>query len=274
MTETPVLALEHVHHEVAGRTIVADLSLTVRSGECVAVTGPNGAGKTSLLRIAAGEVHPSRGRVLWNGTEAWRLPDWRLAAMRAVMSQSTAIGFSFPVADVVGLGFDGVGRRASPDLRRRAIARALEAADVFHLAARDVSTLSGGERQRVLFAKALAQLEAGSAEEQRRALLLDEPIASLDLSHQITLMQAVRRVADDGVAVVAVLHDLNLAAAFADRIVVVHDGRIAADGPPEATVTEAMLARVFGIVRRTATVGARAVPVVAPQFWEVPALRS
>lgn len=274
----PVLRLDHVGHRIAGRAIVDDVSLSLAAGRLTVIVGPNGAGKTTLLRLASGETVAESGRVVWNGTDVRDLPVWRLAAIRAVMSQSTEIGFSFPVAEVVGLGFDGVGRR-SPGARLAAVARALEIADVGHLAARDVLTLSGGERQRVLFARALAQLEAGRAEGTPRALLLDEPVASLDLSHQIALMESARAVADGGVAVLAILHDLNLAAAFADTIVVLHAGRIAAEGTPREVVTDAVLAHVFGLARRRSDTpavdaGAQAdIPLVTPRNWRVLATR-
>ncbi len=275
----PVLRLERVGHRIGARDIVDDVSLTLSAGHLVVVVGPNGAGKTSLLRLASGETRARTGRVVWNGVDVHDLPVWRLAAIRAVMSQSTEIGFSFPVAEVVGLGFDGVGRR-SPASRVAAVARALETADVGHLAARDVLTLSGGERQRVLFARALAQLEAGRASGEPRALLLDEPVASLDLSHQIALMESARAVADDGVAVMAILHDLNLATAFADTIVVMQAGRIAAQGTPREVVTDAVLARVFGLGRRRLDAavsdadGRAAIPLVTPRNWRVLAMRA
>lgn len=266
----PVLALDGVAHHLDGRAVVDGVSLALVPGEVVVVVGPNGAGKTSLIRLAAGEVHPTRGRVLWNGTEAWRLPPHRLAATRAVMSQATSIGFPFPVEAVVALGFDCIGRRRSSAARSEAVARAIEAADIAHLVGRDVRTLSGGERQRTLFARALAQLDAGAAEVPQRALLLDEPVAALDLSHQIALMERTRALAATGVAVLAILHDLNLAAAFADRIVVMAAGRIAAEGAPAAVVTEAVLAEVFRIVPRAeADRPGAAVPVISPRHWHV-----
>jgi len=266
----PVLRLDRVGRRIGGRSVVDDVSLCLEAGRMTVVVGPNGAGKTTLLRLASGEVAATSGHVAWNGVALGDLPVWRLAAIRAVMSQSTEIGFSFPVAEVVGLGFDGVGRRRSSARRLAAVARALETADVGHLAARDVLTLSGGERQRVLFARALAQLEAGAATGEPRALLLDEPVASLDLSHQIALMESARAIADGGVAVLAILHDLNLAAAFADSVVVMHAGRIAAEGTPREVVTDAVLGRVFGLVRHEPPgASADGVPLVTPRNWRV-----
>lgn len=270
MSADPVLRLDRVGFDVAGRRILDEVSLTLEPGRLTVVVGPNGAGKTSLVRLASGETRPSRGRVVWNGKDVAEVPVWRLAAIRAVMSQSTEVGFSFSVAEVVALGFDGVGRRAAAATRLATLARALDTADVGHLAERDVRTLSGGERQRVLFARALAQLEAGRAVVERRALLLDEPVASLDLSHQITLMERARAVADDGVAVLAILHDLNLAATFADRMIALAAGRVAAEGPPAAVLTEATLAAVFAVApRRPIPDATAAIAPVVPQTWRV-----
>ena len=266
----PVLELDRVGRTIGGRAVLSEVSLALTPGRLTVVVGPNGAGKTTLLRIASGETAPDHGGVGWEGEPIAGRPAWWLAARRAVMTQSSEIGFSFPVAELVGLGFDAVGRRRARADRLAAIEAALEAADVAALAGRDVRTLSGGERQRVHFARALAQLEAGRAECERRALFLDEPVASLDLAHQIGLMEAARRIADGGVAVLAILHDLNLAATFADEIVALHDGRLAARGSPAAVVTEALIERVFAVAPRPpGRRPAEGVPVVAPQFFAV-----
>ena len=274
MTAAPLVALDRIGRRLAGRDLLADLSLDLAPGRLTVVVGPNGAGKTTLMRVACGEIAPDAARVVWEGEPIAGRPAWWLAMRRAVMSQSAEIGFPFPVAELVGLGFDAVGRRRPQRDRVAAIEAALVAADVDHLVERDVRTLSGGERQRVHFARALAQLAAGRLDGGGRALFLDEPVASLDLAHQIGLMQAARRIADEGVAVLAILHDLNLAAAFADEIVALHAGRLAARGRPEAVITEAMVERVFGVVPRPpGDRPAARVPVVVPQIFAVAATR-
>ena len=264
----PLMCLDRVGRRIGGRDILSEVSLDLVPGRLTVVVGPNGAGKTTLLRIASGEIAPDRGTVSWEGEPIAGRPAWWLAMRRAVMSQSSEIGFAFAVADLVGLGFDAVGRRRRPEARRAAIGAALDAADIGPLAARDVRTLSGGERQRAHFARALAQLAAGAGDGARRALFLDEPVASLDLAHQIGLMEAARRVADEGVAVLAVLHDLNLAASFADEVIALHEGRLAARGEPAAVITEALVERVFAVTARgPGRARAPTVPVIAPQFF-------
>jgi iron complex transport system ATP-binding protein len=260
----PVLRIAAAGLVVAGRAILDGVDLELARGRLTVVVGPNGAGKTSLLRLAAGDVAPSSGRVRWNGIDVADLPVWRLAALRAVMSQSTEVGFAFTVAETIALGLDGVGRRLPAHARRSLVATAALRADVGDLLGRDVRTLSGGERQRVLFARALAQLDAAATIEPVRALLLDEPVSSLDLPHQLALMEAARRVADDGVAVLAILHDLNLAASFADTVVAMRGGRIVGRGRPEAVLDDALLADVFGLAPRPAALAPR--PIV-PQTW-------
>jgi iron complex transport system ATP-binding protein len=266
-TPDPILRIEAAGLIVAGRRILDGVDLDLELGRLTVVVGPNGAGKTSLLRLAAGDATPAFGRVAWKGVETADLPIWRLAALRAVMSQSTEIGFAFSVAETIALGVDGVGRRLAAGRRRAIVAAAAERADIGHLFARDVRSLSGGERQRVLFARALAQLEAGASEEPARALLLDEPVSSLDLPHQIALMEAARSIADAGVAVLAILHDLNLAASYADTIVAMREGRIAGRGRPAEVLDDAMLAEVFGLVPRSAP---RAPRAIVPQTWGLP----
>jgi iron complex transport system ATP-binding protein len=245
---TPLLEARGIAAIVDGRTLLHPLDLVVRAGETLAIVGPNGAGKSTLLALLSGERAPSAGRVLYDGRDARAWPAWRLAAKRAVMAQSQALAFPFTVAELVGIGLDGAGGRIAGAERDARVAAALARADVLHLASRDVQTLSGGERQRAQFARALAQLEAGRAAEiGAQVALLDEPVASLDLAHQLALLEAARGLAADGLGVVLVLHDLNLAALYADRILALADGRVVADGPPAAIVDADLLRRVFGL---------------------------
>ncbi|MCG6121503.1 MAG: heme ABC transporter ATP-binding protein [Microvirga sp.] len=239
---------------IHGRDLVRPTDIAIAAGEVLVVVGPNGAGKTSLLRLLTGETAPSAGEVLYDGSPLRDWPAWRLSAKRAVMAQAQRLSFPYTAHDVARIGVEGgarPGRRASRDaICRQALARA----DALHLAHRDYQTLSGGEQQRVQFARVLAQLSAGRGVAGAQALFLDEPVASLDLRHQLELMDAARDVAAEGVAVVAVLHDLNLAAAYADRLVVMADGAAIADGPPGTVLDDALVARAFGVglaVRRS-----------------------
>jgi iron complex transport system ATP-binding protein len=263
----PLLDARGVSVRFGGQMPVSDVSLSVDPGELLVVVGPNGAGKTTLTRVLTGEIAPSEGAILFDGEPLATIPAWKLAARRAVMAQANRLAFPFGVAEVVRIGIDSVGR-ALPRLDRdRLIAEALAAADVAHLAGRSYQNLSGGEQQRVQFARTFAQLTAGRRFGSRQVLFLDEPVASLDLAHQIALMESAARLAGEGVAVIAVLHDLNLAATFADRILVMQGGRAAAIGRPADVITRARIAEIFGVdLAREATIAGE-LPVVLPQNY-------
>ncbi|MGI6244550.1 MAG: heme ABC transporter ATP-binding protein [Pseudochelatococcus sp.] len=256
---------------VGGRDLVAAVDLSVAAGEMVVVAGPNGAGKSTLLRMLAGEMRPTRGSVLYGGEDIARLPPWRLALVRAVLPQSTHVAFPFRVREVVRLGVDGVGRMLPRAMRGDIVSEALDAGDVLHLRDRLYQTLSGGEQQRVQFARVLAQLHAGmrtgicaGLAGGAPVLLLDEPVSSLDLKHQSALLRAARALSRQGVAVLAILHDLNLAAAFGDRLVVLHKGGVAAQGVPAEVLTDSLLERVFEVSFRVGVAPPAPAPYVLP----------
>ncbi len=229
-----------------GRQVLRGVTLSIEPGEFLVVVGPNGAGKTSLLSLLAGDLRPTDGQVWLDGRA---LRDWTpldLARRRAVLRQANQLGFPLPVRDVVALG-----RSPWRDIRDRtvndaAIDAALVAADVRHLVGRSYAALSGGEQQRTQLARTIAQLDTGSR--PAPILLLDEPTASLDLSHAHAVLQRTRGLAhNNGVAVVAVLHDLGLAWRYADRVLVLRNGSVAGLGTPHAVFTPALLSEVFAV---------------------------
>ncbi|MGO4707331.1 heme ABC transporter ATP-binding protein [Microvirga sp. 2MCAF38] len=230
-----------------GRTLVSNVDLAVERGSCTIVVGPNGAGKSTLMRLLCGELAPTEGEVRLHGALIGSLPAWRLAHARAVMPQASDLGFPFTCFEVANLGVEGIGRGLGHEDKRRIVHGALARADVAHLARRNYQSLSGGERQRVHFARVLAQLEAGSSDEPRQILFLDEPIASLDLKHQLAVLEEARRLARSGLAVVAILHDLQLAASVGDELVLMKDGAVVASGPADNVLNAALLTDVFGV---------------------------
>lgn len=248
-----------------GSTLVAGADLTVAPGELVVIVGPNGAGKTSLLKLLTGEIAVDCGRVSHDGVDLREWPAWRLATRRAVMAQAQKLAFPFSVVDVVRIGIDGIGRALAAPAANALIATALARADVMHLARRDYQTLSGGEQQRVQFARVLAQLAAGAGEGSAQVLFLDEPVASLDLCHQFAVMDTAAELARAGTAVVAVLHDLNLAATYADRLVVMQRGAIVAEGAPATILDENLLREVFEVSIRVRTMPETLLPCILPQ---------
>lgn len=239
------------------RRVLRGVDLTLNSGGLIALVGPNGAGKSTLLRALAGLIRPSAGAVLLDGVDVITLTHAALASRIAVVPQAFDTLFPFTVREIVGLGRSArlgwFGRPSAVD--HEAVERAIADQDLAGLADRRVDALSGGERQRVVLAMALAQ--------EARVLLLDEPTAHLDPAHQRSVLLRVGELARTrGVVAIAVLHDLNLAA-LAERVVVVNDGSVVADGPAVTALSPAVVARVFGDGLMVTRVGGRT--VVLPQ---------
>lgn len=226
-----------------GRKIVlTDITLELKPGEVLGVLGPNGAGKSTLLGALCGELHADYGSVWLDERE---LSDWAGTARAqrlAVLPQVSTLDFAFRVEEVVGMGRlpHQSGRVRDDEI----VAAALQAADAGHLSGRSYLALSGGERQRVHLARVLAQLWPGEA---GQTLLLDEPTSMLDPLHQHTTLQAVREFANRGAAVLVILHDLNLAARYCDRLLLLEGGRPVALDTPEQVLRPEPLKAVFGL---------------------------
>ncbi|MEV0366109.1 heme ABC transporter ATP-binding protein [Nocardia fusca] len=219
------------------RRVLDDVDFEVAAGEVVALVGPNGAGKSTLLAVLAGELDPGGGSVELDGHPLDRWTPIDMARRRAVLPQSHTVGFPFSAAEVVAMGRAPWQRTPQAGRDDEVIAAAMAATDCTHLAGRSFPSLSGGERARVALARVLAQDTA--------TLLLDEPTAALDLGHQEAVLTLAADRAATGAAVVVVLHDLASAAAYADRVAVLDDGRVAAAGPPREVLTGELLSRVY-----------------------------
>jgi iron complex transport system ATP-binding protein len=238
-----VLAVEGLRVRFDGTTVLDGVCLRVAPGELVGLVGPNGSGKTTLLRAVSGLV-ASEGRVVLSGVELLQLDARGVARRVARVPQSTAVdaGLGMLAEEVVLTGRSPhLGRfRWETAHDRRVAADAMRVTTTDYLAERLAAELSGGERQRVFLARALAQ--------QPCLLLLDEPTANLDLGHQVRVFELVRALADKGdIAAVAAIHDLEHAARFCTRLVLLHQGRIVADGPPSSVVTADRLREVYGV---------------------------
>ena len=237
-----------VHVRVGRKVLLEGVSLEVRPGEVVAIVGPNGAGKSTLRRALCGDIDLSDGEVRMCGRALAEWTALERARVRAVMPQDSALAFPFTVLEVALMG-------RLPHLRGAEGARdyevaflALEAVEARHLSERLYPTLSGGEKQRVQLARVLAQIwEPTGKGERQRFLLLDEPTSNLDLTHQHSTLAVARRFAREGVGVLVVLHDLNLAAQYGDRIVMLNEGRITHSGHPRDVLTREAIREVFGI---------------------------
>ncbi|AMA60324.1 heme ABC transporter ATP-binding protein [Bradyrhizobium sp. CCGE-LA001] len=254
-----VIEARSLSKRAARATLLDGVGLTVEAGEMVAIIGPNGAGKSTLLRLLSGDLRPNAGEVRLKQRALGSYRPRELAAHRAMLSQHINVTFPFTVEEIVLMG---AGDRSLHEAGALVDA-ALDEVGLSHFRDRQLPTLSGGEQQRAHFARVLVQLACGEAEHGPGLLLLDEPTSSLDLRHQIELVEAARRRAGRGTAVVAILHDLNLAIRFADRLVVLNGGRLAADGPRIEVVTREIIRNIFEI--DAVVHQADGVPYVLPQ---------
>jgi iron complex transport system ATP-binding protein len=238
----PAVRTERLTVAYRGRPALSDVELHIDSGERVALVGPNGAGKSTLLRAIAGLLEPTAGSIELGGTPLADLDRLAIARRLAVVPQLAALPFATTVEEVVALGrlpHEHPIRGLRP-VDHAAIAAAIDRVGVGHLMGRDARELSLGERQLVLLAMAVAQ--------SAPVLVLDEPTVHLDLRHQVEVMELLADLnARDGTTILAVLHDVGLAAHFFQRIVVLDEGRVVADGPPAETLTSDLIRDVFGV---------------------------
>ena len=223
----------------AGRPALERVSCAVRGGELLAVVGPNGSGKTTLVRVVSGLLRPESGEVMVHGRPLAGWTRAALAGVLAVVPQGEAVTFPLRVDETVMLGrYARLGPLAAPGpADRAAVAEALARCDVAGLGERTIDTLSGGEWQRVRLARALAQ--------EPRILVLDEPTTSLDVRHEMELFELIRRLVDGGLAGLVITHHLNLAARYADRMLLLSTGRVAGEGRPAEVLREETLRQVF-----------------------------
>ena len=237
-----MLQAENLTLKRGSAVVLSDIEVALQPGEVLGMLGPNGAGKSTLLAALCGELLPSAGRVSLDGRA---LSEWdgpSRAQRLAVLPQSSTLNFAFTVEAVVAMG--RLPHASGARLDAEIVTAALNAADVAHLTGRNYLHLSGGERQRVHLARVLAQLWPGRS---GQVLLLDEPTSMLDPLHQHTTLQAVRTFAAAGCAVLVVLHDLNLAARYCDRLLLLANGRAQALGSPQEVLQPALLEAVFGL---------------------------
>jgi iron complex transport system ATP-binding protein len=232
------LDAQAVGYRIAGRALLDGVSLTLVPGEVLALVGPNGAGKSTLLRVLAGDLAPTSGAILLDGRPLSAFRARELALRRAVLPQQALMQFAFAAREVVAMGrHPHLGRHGETDRDEAIVRAAMGRTETLPLAERAYPSLSGGEQGRISLARVLAQ--------EAPVLLLDEPTAALDLRHQQATLGIARALAAEGATVLAVLHDLNLAAAYADRVALLAAGRLVTVGTPWATLTADTLGAVF-----------------------------
>ncbi len=235
-----ILEMERVGFRYGAHWVLRDVALAVEKGSHFGILGPNGSGKTTLLNLIDGLRLPCEGEIRINGIPPGSMKRKALARIVAVVPQGASWVFPLTVEEVVLMGRSPhLGQFAFESDRDLAVARsAMETTDVLSFASRPIQTLSGGERQRVLIARALAQ--------EPEVLLLDEPTSSLDIAHQIRTFDLIRSLSGEaGLTVVSVMHDLNLATLYCDRIALLKEGRLKAIGEPGEVITEANIKEVF-----------------------------
>lgn len=222
-----------------GTPILEGVHLAVEPHQLVALIGPNGSGKTTLLRAISGLLAPQEGAIYLDFAKVHGLTPAQIATELASIEQEIHVSFEMTVEEIVSLGrLPHLGRFKSFTAQDHAIVeRAMQRTDIIHFAERSINTLSSGERQRVWLAMALAQ--------EPQVLLLDEPTSHLDIKYQMEIMELIKRLSDEGLAVLASVHDLNLAAQFSDKIALIAEGQLLAFDTPEKVLTESLIERAY-----------------------------
>jgi iron complex transport system ATP-binding protein len=249
---------------IGRKTIVSGVDFDVKPGELVAIVGPNGSGKTTFLKALSGELAYT-GRVAINGCDLASMKPWEAASLRAVLPQATSLSFPFTVREIVKLGLTGGRSGVLAGEEKWLPERALARVDLEGFAGRFYQELSGGEQQRVQLARVLCQVWSPVLDRAPRYLFLDEPVSSLDIKHQLIIMNIAHDFAQRGGGVVAILHDLNLTAMFAERIFVMHRGGLAAAGTPSAVLSDELISRVFECELKVGVLPSAGTPFVLPQ---------
>lgn len=253
---------------LGGRPILHGIDFTANAGEITAIVGPNGSGKSSFLKALSGDLD-SNGEIRIDGRDLYSLKPWQAAGLRAVLPQATSLSFPFTVREIVRLGLMG-GRSGVAGRDRESLPdRALSSVDLSGFAGRHYQELSGGEQQRVQLARVLCQVWEPVLDGRPRFLFLDEPVSSLDIKHQLVIMDVARDYARGGGGVIAVLHDLNLTAMYADRMMMLNEGRVADFGAPADLLTDDIIETVFDCRLRVGVAPTGRTPFVLPQSIRV-----
>ena len=241
------LNLESVSLKLDNRQILKDVSLEINEGEIVSVIGPNGAGKSTLLNVLTGDINPDSGEIFYDNKQLKQISIQERAFTRSVMSQMQTLVFNFSVKDVIEMGWLQRGNSDFSNNFSMAFKNVSKECNVHNLIHRKFNSLSGGEQRRVHFARTLLQLWRPSESNDPRYLLLDEPTANLDLSSEMLLMNILKKRASLNVGILVILHDLNLASHFADKIAIIKDGEIMAFGEPEKIMEDAFLTSIYDV---------------------------
>lgn len=256
-----ILEARGIHAHIGKKHILHGIDFTANAGETTAVVGPNGSGKSTLLKAITNEIDFT-GSIKLNERDAAGMKPWELAAIRGVLPQAAKLAFPFTVIEVVRIGLLAGTSGGPADIPQRA----LKAVGLDGYGGRFYQELSGGEQQRVQLARVLCQVWQPVIDGTPRWLLLDEPVASLDIGHQLLVMQLMKDYASRGGGVVAVMHDLNLSAMFADQMAIIMAGTLLMSGPPDKIVRDDVLSTAYGCALKVNT------PPVPGQSYILPHL--
>ena len=236
---------ESMSLEIDGGEIVNDINIEVFPGKVLALIGPNGAGKSTILKLLSGDVKPTSGVVKYNDINISNIPFVDRAHIRGVMSQSQTIAFDFSVLEIIEMGWLHSDHDYYTSFYPDVLKQIIEDCELQHLADRKFNTLSGGEQKRVHFARVLLQLWIPEGDIHPRFMLLDEPLANLDIYHELKMLEIIKKYLSKNIGVLLILHDLNTASKFADNIVLMKNGTIVKNGSTIEVLTESILSETY-----------------------------
>ncbi|MDF7673693.1 ATP-binding cassette domain-containing protein [Acetobacteraceae bacterium ESL0709] len=241
------LIFENVSYHIKEHNLVGEISFTAHAGQIIALLGPNGAGKSTILDLAGGLKTPTSGKILLNNSDIGTISAYKLATMRALLAQESPLTAPFSVTELVSLAFQSLDHTLTMSQKKHLLEEVINSVGLAEKSTRNMQTLSGGERQRAHLARILLQLAANNRPTESQLLLLDEPLSAQDPAQHLMILSLIRHYVRKGGMAVIILHDLNWASAFADHIILLHQGHIYAQGPPGHVLTNATLGSVFGL---------------------------
>ena len=241
------IEVKNLSWKVDNKSIIENTSLTINKGEVITVLGPNGAGKSSLLRLISGDLKGTEGEIIFDGSPLEKISIQDRSFIRSVMSQSQEIVYDFSVKDIIEMGWIERGISQYSGDFEEAVSSISKDCSVENLLGQSFNTLSGGEKRRVHFARTLVQLWRPSGSDDPRYMFLDEPTANLDILHEQKMMKLIQKKRDEGIGILLILHDLNLAAKYSDKVAIFKNGNLVSLGNPKEVLTENTLSSVYGV---------------------------
>jgi len=239
--------IKNLSWEVNSKKILDDISLSISSGEIITILGPNGAGKSSFLKIISGDLKCTEGQIYFDQSNLDDISIQDRSFIRSVMSQSQDVVYDFSTREIIEMGWLDRGISNYSEDFKKAIDQISEECSVKNLLEQSFNTLSGGEKRRVHFARTLVQLWRPSGSDDPRYMFLDEPTANLDILHEQKMMKLIQKKRDEGLGILLILHDLNLAAKYSDQIALFNNGKLIDKGFPKTVLTEETLSAVYGL---------------------------